>query len=63
MSETVDLACGTLGEMAPGPPAELTLCERVSISSFHSAVSTDEVAAVRLGPVVVVSGHMSESLR
>lgn len=63
MSEIVGLACGTLREMALGSPAELILFERISISSLHFAVSTDEVAAVRLGPVVIVSGHTSESLR
>lgn len=63
MSEIMGLACGTLREMAFGPPTELILFERISFSSLPFAVSTDEVAEIRLGPVVIFSGRMSESPR
>lgn len=34
MSDVIGLACGTLREMALGPPTELILFERISISSL-----------------------------
>ena len=54
------LACGTIREMALGPPTELILFEIISISSLH--FSTDKVD-IRLGPVIIFSSHMSESPR
>lgn len=61
MSEVIGLACGTIREIAVGPPAELILYERISISSPHFFLSTEEVAETRLGPVVIFSGRVSES--